>query len=150
MSVLLRRASDSDIPQIIAMMEDHARYERAQFNPEGLAPKLSEAMQGCSPRLTIFVAEVDTVLMAYCSLVKEFSSWSASEYLHMDCLFVNSKARGNSLGKQLFDHALRFARDLEVSEIQWQTPEWNHGAIRFYERLGAKHSAKRRFKLNVA
>jgi RimJ/RimL family protein N-acetyltransferase len=41
------------------------------------------------------------------------------------------------------------ARALGLTEVQWQTPSWNEGAIRFYDRLGARARAKTRFTLTV-
>ena len=36
-----------------------------------------------------------------------------------------------------------------IDEIQWQTPEWNADAARFYRRLGATETVKRRFALEL-
>jgi hypothetical protein len=33
--------------------------------------------------------------------------------------------------------------------VQWQTPAWNEGAIRFYDRIGAVSKEKLRFFLPV-
>ncbi len=37
----------------------------------------------------------------------------------------------------------------KVREVQWQTPDWNTNAVRFYLRLGAQASNKTRFKLAI-
>ncbi len=37
-----------------------------------------------------------------------------------------------------------------VHEVQWQTPEWNHEAIRFYNGVGAPGNSKVRFVLPIA
>ncbi|MGP3950192.1 hypothetical protein [Streptomyces sp. 7N604] len=41
------------------------------------------------------------------------------------------------------------ARGLGLTEVQWQTPAWNEGAARFYERLGARAKEKLRYSLPV-
>jgi hypothetical protein len=42
------------------------------------------------------------------------------------------------------------ARKLGHHEVQWQTPQWNVGASRFYRRHGGVDQYKLRFVLGVA
>jgi len=91
------------------------------------------------------LAEVNNKLQGYCSLSREFSTWEGEDYLHMDCLFVTAEARGLKLGEALFQATKEYALEHQLSEIQWQTPEWNKGAARFYHRNGAASSTKLRF-----
>lgn len=39
------------------------------------------------------------------------------------------------------------ARALGLGHVEWQTPDWNEGAIRFYDRLGATARPKLRYAL---
>jgi hypothetical protein len=41
------------------------------------------------------------------------------------------------------------ARDAGCVQVQWQTPDWNVDAARFYRRAGAVERAKRRFVLSL-
>ncbi len=150
MEIEIRLAKPEDLASIIALMEEHARYEHAKFSAEGLVLKLERAMNGKRPRLSIYVAEIQQQIVAYCAVTLEFSTWQASEYLHLDCLYTVSEWRGYRIGANMFARAVSFAREMNVSEIQWQTPDWNEDAIRFYQRLGARNSAKRRFSYRVA
>ena len=131
-------------------MEDHACYERADFDSTCLTPKLERAIQGSAPRLIVFVAELHHNVVGYCSLTREFSSWRGQDYLHMDCLFVSSEMRGLRIGKMLFEKAVKYAKSEGISELQWQTPEWNESAISFYQNLGASGLSKQRFRYDVA
>ncbi|WP_079152004.1 GNAT family N-acetyltransferase [Streptomyces sp. RTd22] len=67
----------------------------------------------------------------------------------MDCLFLRSGNRGQGLGPLLMDAVAARARDLGLTEVQWNTPAWNEGAVRFYERLGAQAKEKLRYTLPV-
>ncbi|KQX13913.1 acetyltransferase [Streptomyces sp. Root431] len=105
---------------------------------------------GGSPRLRCFVAELpDGSLAGYATCAPELSTWDGVAYLHMDCLYLTSTARGHGLGPLLMDAVRAEARALGLTEIQWQTPAWNEGAIRFYDRLGATSKEKRRYTLAV-
>ncbi|MFJ3973991.1 GNAT family N-acetyltransferase [Streptomyces sp. NPDC090021] len=67
----------------------------------------------------------------------------------MDCLYLAAAARGQGLGAALVDGVTGLARELGLEQVQWQTPEWNEGAIRFYDRLGAASDPEFRYTLPV-
>jgi GNAT superfamily N-acetyltransferase len=67
----------------------------------------------------------------------------------MDCLFLLPGHRGLGLGALLMDAVTAEARALGLDEVQWQTPTWNDGAMRFYDRLGARARQKVRYSLPV-
>ncbi|MCP2267992.1 Acetyltransferase (GNAT) family protein [Actinokineospora diospyrosa] len=66
----------------------------------------------------------------------------------MDCLYLRPGARGRGVGQLLFEAVREQAKVLGLKEIQWQTPGWNEGAVRFYGRLGATAVEKVRFTLS--
>ena len=51
------------------------------------------------------------------------------------------------LGEALVARAARFALERKAVNLQWQTPSWNEGAIRFYRRLGTSDTNKQRFTM---
>jgi GNAT superfamily N-acetyltransferase len=69
--------------------------------------------------------------------------------MHLDCLFVREPARGRGVGAALLHAVFAIATAQEIAELQWQTPDWNEPAIRFYRRLGAQGKAKLRFTLQL-
>jgi len=149
LNVIIRRVQRANIVDLISLMEEHADYERAYFNVDNLATKLIDAIESEPPKAMAYVAQIENQSVGYCALTREFSSWQASEYLHMDCLYIKDEMRGLKIGRMLFDQALDHAKKMGVTELQWQTPEWNNGAIRFYRGLGARDSLKRRFTFSL-
>ncbi|MDG4865839.1 GNAT family N-acetyltransferase, partial [Streptomyces sp. T-3] len=130
----------------------HAEYEKAAPPAADLAERLAGPLFGGDgpPRLYCLVAEAaDGALVGYATCAPEFSTWEGRAYLHMDCLFLRSGQRGLGLGPLLVEAVVAQARALGLDEVQWQTPVWNEGAIRFYERLGAKGKEKLRYALRV-
>jgi hypothetical protein len=88
-------------------------------------------------------------LIGYSTCSAEFATWSAAEFLHIDTLYVEEGFRGLGIGKHLLDAVVAHASMLGLTEVQWQTPDWNTDAVRFYERVGAVSTNKIRFKLPV-
>lgn len=147
---VVRRVRRGDLGALVAMCGEHARYEKSPYAPAGKAEALSRALFPVSPRVHAWVAEAAGELIGYATATLEFSTWQAREFLHMDCLFVRAGQRGGGVGAALLGAVGDFARDAECVEIQWQTPDWNVDAARFYCRFGAVEKAKRRFFLSPA
>ncbi|MFD7319936.1 GNAT family N-acetyltransferase [Streptomyces sp. NPDC059875] len=147
----VRHARPEDLDRVAELAAEHAAYEKAAPPAPGLADRLARLLFGPEPpRLRCLVAELpDGRLVGYATCAPELSTWDGAEYLHMDCLYLSATERGLGLGP-LFIAALRAeARALGLTEIQWQTPTWNEGAIRFYDRLGATSKQKLRYSLPV-
>ncbi|MEU8519261.1 GNAT family N-acetyltransferase [Streptomyces sp. NBC_01216] len=147
----VRHATPEDLERVAELAAEHAAYEKSAPPAPGLADRLTPLLFGPGPtRLRCLVAELpDGTLAGYATCSPVLSTWDAAEYLHMDCLYLSAAHRGMGLGP-LFVAALREeARTLGLTEIQWQTPAWNEGAIRFYDRLGATAREKLRYFLPV-
>lgn len=87
----------------------------------------------------------DGTVAGYAACSEEFAFWDARHYLHMDCLYLAEEARGHGLGAALMAAVAGLARELGLEHVEWQTPDWNEGAIRFYDRLGATGRPKQRY-----
>ncbi|QES47589.1 GNAT family N-acetyltransferase [Streptomyces venezuelae] len=164
---LVRRARPQDLERLVELIHEHVAYEKSAPRPPGLADRLGPQLFGPEsgaesgtgaatgaesgrPGLWVLVAEdPDGEVAGYAACSAEFSFWDARHYLHMDCLYLADGARGHGLGAALMDAVTELARELGMDEVQWQTPEWNEGAIRFYDRLGAAGKPKRRYSLDL-
>jgi GNAT superfamily N-acetyltransferase len=142
----IRKAAPSDLAELVKLCAAHAAFERSSLSPIGLQERLSAALFADEPRAFVFVAECDLKLVGYASCSKEFSTWEGREFLHLDCLFISETFRGQGLGRRLVDVIFREAKRQNIGEVQWQTPDWNEDAIKFYRSLGATCSLKARFK----
>ncbi|MFN0033225.1 MAG: N-acetyltransferase family protein [Flavobacteriales bacterium] len=150
MQFKIRKAAPDDLVTIVKFCAEHAEYERADYEPSGKAEKLAVQLFSASPHLYCLLA-IDHVgsPMGYVTCMREFSTWDAAYYMHMDCLFVQEHARGNGVGEALVNEVKLLAKQSECSHVQWQTPDWNERASKFYYRIGATSKAKLRMYLNL-
>lgn len=147
---IVRPARKADLSELARLCVEHACFERATIVEDGLADRLRVAIFGARPRLWAWVlADVDGRARGYATATRAFSTWSGRIHLHMDCLYLEPDFRGGGHGGRLMDAVRSVARRSGLAEVQWQTPEWNERAIRFYERQGAVGAAKRRFTARV-
>lgn len=144
---IVRPAETVDLADIVLLCGEHARYELADFDPVGKQDALNTAIsQG---RVTLWVAECASGLVGYASATREFSTWQAKDYLHLDCLYLRDAVRGQGIGARLVAAVKHYAAEQGINEMQWQTPMWNVKARRFYCRLGATETEKTRFRMAV-
>jgi len=146
----VRAAEPDDLPEIVAMIHEHAAYEKGGSLPSDLALRLAPLLFGAPlSRMRCFVGvSPSEALIGFSTVTTELSTWQAAEFLSMDCLFIRDHARGQGLGTLFMAAIKEEASSRGITIIQWQTPSWNEGAIRFYDRLGARRSAKQRYTHN--
>jgi GNAT superfamily N-acetyltransferase len=146
----VRRIRADEVEALIPLCIEHAKFERAPpIDTTGLADRLRARICAEDAPLFAWIAHIDSVIVGYATATPEFSTWSAREYWHVDCAYVVAHLRGHGIGRQLMDAVCKEALDHGVRELQWQTPEWNLDAQRFYARLGASMQLKARFTLQV-
>ncbi|MEU9912238.1 GNAT family N-acetyltransferase [Streptomyces sp. NPDC051001] len=147
---VVRRVRPEELADVVALITEHSAYEKAEPPAPGLEERLRSLLFGSpEPRLRCLVAELDGIVVGYATCSAEVSTWDGTEYLHMDCLFLRDGNRGLGIGESLMAAVRDEARALGLGQVQWQTPAWNEGAIRFYARIGAVSKEKLRFFLPV-
>jgi GNAT superfamily N-acetyltransferase len=147
---IARRARAGDLGALVDLCKAHAEFERVGYDAAGKADRLWQALANHPPRLHAWVCSSGHDVAGYATATREYSTWNACEYLHLDCLFIRADARGAGLGARLLQAVIAFARDSGLPQLQWQTPEWNLDACRFYLRHGGIARPKSRFTLDIA
>lgn len=147
MLVTVRQARSGDCDGLLAMIQDHAKFEHSEATIS--KENLSRILGAWRPRVHIFVAARRNCLLGYISVSTDYSLWRGQTWAHLDCLYVEAQARGQGIGASLLHHAKAVARRLGADRLEWQTPEWNERAIAFYIREGACGQAKMRFGFNI-
>jgi len=138
-----------DIPELVELCGLHAAYEQNDYNSEGKAEKLGFHIFSENPSLFCLVVELDNKLIGYATYMKQFSTWDANFYIYMDCLFLIEASRGFGIGEQLINRIKKEGSKLSCNLIQWQTPNFNVRAIKFYDRIGGIAKTKERYFLNI-
>jgi len=149
MEYLIRNCEISDLPKLVILCQKHAEFEKADFSPEGKEEKLKKAIFNKNPKLFCLVVATKETIVGYVSYTFDFSTWDAATFMYMDCLFLEEEARSFGIGEVLIEKLKEIATKNNCVNIQWQTPEFNERAIKFYNRIGAKGKDKVRFTLNL-
>lgn len=154
----IRLLETRDLPEFVALCEEHATYERADWIPRDRIGALQSLLID-SDTARCWVVEArggeeqvldrQDRLAGFATASLELSTWDAAHYLHLDCLYLRESYRGQGLGRALFARVAAEVEKLGAINLQWQTPGWNEDAIRFYQRLGASSKPKLRLTLDA-
>jgi len=146
---IIRLARQTDLKDIIRLCALHAEYEKAEYNSEEKEQNLSKYLFSENPTVFCLVAEWENSIIGYSSYMKQFSTWDANFYIYMDCLFLTEESRGYGIGEKMMNVIKEEAEKLNCNLIQWQTPDFNTRAIKFYDRIGGISKTKERYFLKV-
>ena len=106
---------------------------------------MEPALFSVPAQLWCLLAESGGEVIGYTTYTLDFSTWRGAAYMYLDCLFVAEEHRGGGWGRRLLDAVIAAAVHAGATEVQWQTPDWNSDAIRFYDRTGAQRQLKARY-----
>ena len=104
-----------------------------------------EAVFKDSPQVFCSVAVEEGMILGYATYMLQYSTWDASYYSYLDCIFMRKAARSKRIGEQLMNQVKRNSKELGAGLIQWQTPDFNVDIMRFYKIIGATSKPKECF-----
>lgn len=136
-NVRVRWAAISDGPRIVELERELAHFERLRPpDDEEAARLLSWIFE--TKRLEAFVAELDGRVQGVALFYEGLGTFRAKPFLYLEDLVVLETARSRGVGEALMAALAREALARGALRLEWAVLDWNQGAIRFYERLGAQ------------
>ena len=140
-NIVIRMATEADMPAIHALVHELAVYERA---PEAHTATVEDYLRDF--KAGIFESHVAVSTDA--SLEKQgeivgmifyymaYSTWKG-RMLYLEDFVVTENYRQYGVGQMLFETFLEIARQKECRLVKWQVLDWNEPAIKFYRKNGA-------------
>ena len=129
--ILIRPATEADIPAIHALVYELAVYEK---EPEAVftTPKeyLEDFRNGLFER---HVAEMDGQVVGMTLFFRMYSSWKG-KMLYLDDFVVKEQYRRYGIGQMLYDDFVAEGRRRGCRLVKWQVLDWNEPAIKFYQK----------------
>lgn len=137
MSILIRKATEKDMPRVLDLIKELADFEHELHEVELSTEDLINDGYGSQPKFTCFVAEDSKVTQGIALVYQRYSTWKGTA-LHLEDLIVSKDSRGSGIGTLLLDEVVKHAKQIGVKRISWEVLDWNEPAIAFYEKKGAK------------
>ena len=133
----IREAIKEDMPQVLNLIKELAVFENEPDAVEINVEVLEREGLGENALFTCYVAEKEDEIVGVALVYFRFSTWKG-RMLHLEDLIVKEDQRGNGIGEALYKKVMEFAYNRGLKRVAWDVLDWNEGAIRFYERSGAK------------
>ena len=142
----IRRAENRDIPVIMELLVQvnmvHHNGRPDLFKGPATkytAEELREILRDETKPVFVWTdAEGRVKGYAFCVLQQILHSNLMTDIktLYIDDLCVHEQARGEGIGKDLYDYVLRYARETGCYNVTLNVWSMNPGAMRFYEKCG--------------
>ena len=129
--ILIRPATEADIPAIHALVRELAAYEN---EPEAVFTTPKEYLEDF--RKGLFesqVAEMDGRVVGMILYFMMYSSWKG-KMLYLDDFVVTESHRRYGIGQKLFDAFVEEGRRRGCRLVKWQVLDWNEPALQFYRK----------------
>ena len=136
MSVIIRKGELKDARGIFLLINQLAKFENEPDAVEVTIEDIKNDGFGDHPKFEVFVAELNEELIGMALFYYRYSTWKGKT-LHLEDLIVKETARGNGVGKLLYNEVLKFAHQQKLKRVEWAVLNWNTPAVNFYENSGA-------------
>jgi len=133
----IRPARVEDVPIILELIRDLARYERAPDEVTATGEQLIDVLFGQRPAAEVLLAFESESPVGFAVYFYNFSTWLGRPGLYLEDLFVKPEKRGKGYGRALLVELAKIARDRGCGRMEWAVLDWNEPAIKFYRALGA-------------
>ncbi len=138
---MLRSAVAADVPVILELIKELARYEREPEAVQVTEPALREAIFGSEPVAGVELAihdESDHPETAGMALwYRSYSTWTGPG-LYLEDLIVRERYRKLGYGKALLRRLAQIAVERGYARFEWSVLDWNQPSIDFYVAMGAR------------
>jgi GNAT superfamily N-acetyltransferase len=138
MQFAIERIRAADLPGLLELIRELARFEQLEHEVESTVESLKEAFFGSSPPAGALLARRGEELAGYAIYFFTFSSFVGRSGIWLEDLYVRPQMRQQGLGRALIEAVAQIGAQKNCGRFEWTALNWNKNALEFYEKLGAK------------
>lgn len=141
MQPLVRRACETDVSALLALMHELAEFEhyRERFRVTA-QDLLDRGLKADRPQQFVaFIAEHEGAAAGYALVYEIPFTYDLRPTLVLKELYVREQLRGLSVGADLMSAVIEHAKRHRCGRLKWEVLPDNDRAKRFYRRYGGAH-----------
>ena len=133
--VTIRTVEKTDLPQVLALIQELADYEKAGHEVDNTVARMEIDGFGENPVFGCFVADKGQgEIVGIAIYYYRYSTWKG-KWLYLEDIVVTESERGQGIGKRLFDQVIEKGLATDCTGMMWQVLDWNAPAINFYDKF---------------
>ena len=132
----MRPATPDDLPSVVELIRELTLFEKLVGPDDAAARRLAQDF--ARGRYRLLVVESEGQLVGYAMYFLTYSSFRALPSLYLEDVYVKPERRGGGIGEAVLRRLAAEARAEGCGRFEWTVLDWNVGAQRFYQRLGAR------------
>ena len=134
----IARATDRDVPVILALIKGLAEYEKLSAEVTATEERLRATLFGRDKAAEVLLAWDGDTPVGFAVYFQSYSTFLGRPGIYLEDLFVLPERRGQGHGRRLLAEVARVAVKRNCGRLEWSVLDWNDPALRFYRSLGAK------------
>jgi GNAT superfamily N-acetyltransferase len=138
MKFTIQTAAPAEVPALLQLIRELARFERLEHEAQATADSLDESLFGSPPVAGALLARRGQELAGYAIYFFTFSSFVGRLGLWLDDLYVRPAYRRQGLGRALLERVADIGAGRGCGRLEWTALRWNESALEFYRNLGAR------------
>ncbi len=136
MIITIRKATESDFPEVLLLIKELASYER---EPDKVTNSV-DLMKEEKDHFRCFVAETENhEIVGMAIYFFAYYTW-VGKSLYLEDIYVKEQYRRYKIGTKLLRKIFEIALNENCKRVRWQVLDWNASAIEFYRKGGAEIS----------
>jgi GNAT superfamily N-acetyltransferase len=137
MKLRIEPATEHDLPVIVHLVRQLARYEKLEHAMLATQDDFREALFGPQRAAYALMAFADDAAAGFALYFYNFSTFLGKRGIYLEDIYVEPEHRGRGIGSALLNRLARMAQEQHCGRIEWSVLTWNQPSIDFYHRLGA-------------
>lgn len=137
----IRPAQPQDIPHLLRLIQGLAEFESLTHLYENTPQRMHAALFGPHPSGEALLVwpqnDADAPPVAFALFFQNLSTFLGKPGIYLEDIYVEPARRGLGIGRRLLEFIAAIAVERDCGRFEWAVLDWNVGAQRFYERLGA-------------
>ena len=128
----------SDLPILLELIRELARFERLEHEVQATVESLTESLFGPNPGAGALLARCGDEPAGYAIYFFTFSSFVGRRGIWLEDVYVRPAFRRQGLGRTLIKAVAQIGVERNCGRFEWTALNWNKNALEFYRGLGAQ------------
>jgi GNAT superfamily N-acetyltransferase len=134
----LNPIAPAEVPALLELIRELARFEHLEHEVEATVETLQHSLFGPQATAGALLARCDGETAGYAIYFFTFSSFLGRPGIWLEDVYVRPAFRRRGLGCALIQAVARVGAERNCGRYEWTALNWNHVALDFYRRLGAR------------